>query len=545
METPVEKSKIPFNIDLLKIDDKDFKMIGEVTALQIFDEMNNFHPNGLFSTAIFGNVGTEYRNRMFGYIDLKYKFLHPVIYSAVTKLKSFYGRILDGKELAEWDEKIKSFIPSNTEKAQTGYVFFLSHFDELVFDRTGSIKRDYLITIIDKAKKENTLYMDKLLVLPAGLRDYVVDNYGKPQEDEINSLYRKVMFQCSLLDKNLIKLNPSSFNQAFISVQKLILDVFEYIKSLLEGKHKLILGKWLTRKIFNTTRNVSTANIEKINSFNDPNRLSYNDTMIGLHQYLKTIMPKSIFDIKSKYVSQVFLPNSNYAYLTNVNTYKKEEVYNIKIQKEIEQWTSQEGLEKIVANFSNLNIRHEPIYLNGKHHCLGLMYNDGKYFKFFQDIDELPEGRNKDHVKPITMAELLYISVYELNGKIPAFITRYPVIEFGSIYPSFLKFKTTNDDLQLEELDDDWQQTGRIASSFPKPGKDFFNSAAVHFSHYSRLGLDNDGDTLSVQALLADESVEEITKYLNSKEYYIDSSNRLNFKLGIDTLDGVLAYMTR
>lgn len=540
-----DKSKIPFNLDILRVEEKDLTTIKEVKTSQIQDSLNNFHPDGLFSTVIFGNVGTEYRNRMFGYINLKYEFLHPIVYYSITKIKNFYERIILGKETAEWDDKLKDFVPSNSEKADTGYVFFNKYLDQIQFKRTESVKRDYLIKIIEKAKKENKLYMKYLLVLPAGLRDYTIDKNGKPQDDEINSYYRKILFQTSLIDTNSLRLNPSKYNEVFASIQLILFDLFIYLKGLLEGKHKLILGKWLTRKIFNTTRNVATIYIEKINYIKDTKRLSYNESVIGLHQFLKSCMPKTLYEIKTKYISNIFVENSNYAYLTNAKTLKREEVNSIKIQKDIELWTSQDGLEKVVANFGNLNIRHFPIYLNNNEHCMGLIYKDNKYFKFFSDIDELPEGFDRSKVSLVTLAEFLYMSIYHLDGKIPAFITRYPVIEFGSVYPCFLRLKTTNDDLELEELDDNWQPSGNIANSFPIIGKDFFNTTSVHPTHNARLGLDHDGDTLSVQAILSDEAKEEIANYLNSKEYYINSNGKLNFNIGIQTLDTVLAYMTK
>ena len=538
-------NQMPLNIDILKVKQDNIKTIKAITALQIFDNNNNFHPDGLFSTVIFGQVGSEFRNRMFGYIELKTKFMHPIIYHTVIKLKQFYGKVLSGKVYATWDAKSKSFVQNNNEGCRTGFSFFMEHIHELEFERTGSVKRDFLISLYKKAVKEDLHYIEYLLMLPAGLRDYFVDANGKPQEDEINSFYRKILIQVNLLDKNILKVNSDNYDEVFFSIQKNIYELYEYIKSLLEGKHKLILGKWLTRKIFNSTRNVLTSYVEKVDNYDDPSRMSCNDTMVGLNQFLKSCMPKTIYAIKNKYIRDIFIENSTFCYLTNRKTLKKEEVYSLKIQKDIETWTSMEGIEKVIENFANLNIRHEPILMNNDNHYLGLIYRDNKYFKFLNDIDDLPDNFDKNNVKPVTMAEFLYMCVYSLSGQIPAFITRYPVIEFGSIYPSILKLKTTNTDIKLEELDHNWEPSGNIATSFPVDGYDFFNTISAHSSHWGKMGADADGDTLSCTAILSDEGTAEVFQLLNSKEFYFDSNNKFNFTLGIDTTEGVLAYMTR
>ncbi|EKD89547.1 MAG: putative RNA polymerase beta' subunit [uncultured bacterium] len=536
--------KLPFNIDLIYIKDEDIKTLKEVTNLSIFDNNNNFHSEGLFSSTIFGSSGSEYRNRMFAYIDIKVDILHPLIFYIIINLKAYYEGILNGSVTAIWDNKLKQFIKSNEEGSETGYSFFMQYITELEFEETGSEKRNFMIQTYKKAVKDNKYLLRYLLILPAGIRDYSIDNNGKPQEDEINKLYRKVMFQTSLIDKNLIKVSPTSYDNVRFSIQNLTLEIFEYIKSLLEGKHKLILGKWLTRRIFNTTRNVATSPIEKTNNINDPTRLKYNETYIGLYQFLKNIIPKSLFEVRNNYLKNIFIENEAIAYLVNSKTLNREQVHVTNVQKDYDQWNSAEGIEKIITNFGNLNIRHEPITLNNGKYYLGLIYRDDKCFKFINDINDVPEGFNKDNVYPITITELLYISVYKLSGKIPAFVTRYPITGFGSIYPSYLKLRTTNDSLILTELNDDWTMSENVATSFPIRDLDFFNTVSVHPSHVGRLNLDFDGDTLSVQAVLAEESIEELNRYLNSKEYYLDPEGKFNFKLSMTTLDTVLAYMT-
>jgi DNA-directed RNA polymerase beta' subunit len=191
--------QLPFNISLFTPSAADVKTMHQIRVLDIFDGLSkNFHPKGLFSIDIFGKVGEERRNRLFGYIDLHIEILHPVLYKSITDLKQLYGGILSGREYATWDATTKDFIASDALKGQTGYTFFCKHYPDLVFESRPSAKREFNIRLIDQYRTDS--YLRYMLVMPAGLRDYEVDDNGKPSEDEINVLYRKVISIVSVID---------------------------------------------------------------------------------------------------------------------------------------------------------------------------------------------------------------------------------------------------------------------------------------------------------------------------------------------------------
>lgn len=144
-------SATPVNIALLRVKDTDLSRLGQIKELQIFGQGNNFHPEGLFSTVIFGAVGGEHRTKMFGYIDLRYPVLHPLVYKTICSLKSFYKGILDGTVMAVWDPKTRQFDKSNDASAQTGFTFFLKHVKDIRFEPNQSDKRNENIKFFDKA----------------------------------------------------------------------------------------------------------------------------------------------------------------------------------------------------------------------------------------------------------------------------------------------------------------------------------------------------------------------------------------------------------
>lgn len=538
------QNKLPVNLELLHIQERDLIKLGRITDPQIFDNNNNFHPEGLFSTTIFGAVGSEYRNRVFGYIDLNAVVLHPLVYISICELKSLYKQIMDGTTLAIFDSKTKDFVKSNDPKANTGYSFFLKHIEELKFESGESDKRTNAIKVVMDAIKAKKHLLRYVMVMPAGLRDYIVDPSGKPQEDEINTFYRRLLSLSNIVDSNVAKKTPDVYDNLYVTMQNNLVDLFNYLKSLLEGKNKLVLGKWLSRKVFNSTRNVLSGSVDNTRRLTDKNRLSYNECLIGIHQFARGVVPKSTYEIRNKYIRDVFIENNNMAYLTNVKTLKREEVLNTHIQKEHDMWTSSDGIEKVIASLGNLDMRHNPVTFNKGKHYLGLLYRDSKYFKFLQDIDDLPEGYDKSKVEPVSLAEIVYMSLFHLNGEIPGLITRYPVQGYGGIYPAFIKFTTTFKVEMLEELDNNWQPTGNVATNFPIRGLDFFNTTSVHPSHLGRLGADFDGDTISVTPILADDVKEEIKGLFNKRSYYISDSNDMHFNMNVDVIESVLTYMT-
>jgi hypothetical protein len=476
----------PFNIDLLVLKDSDIKLLRQIKVLDIFDGFsNNFHQDGLFSIDIFGKPGEEKRNRLYAYIDLRVSVFHPVVYKAICELKEMYGEIIAGKTYAIFDTATKDFIKADILTGDTGFHFFTKHFGEIKFETRPSSKREFNIKLIEKYK-ENCL-LEKLVVMPAGLRDYTVDENNKPSEDEINNLYRKLISVSSVIENVNAKNNLEYLDSARYSLQLGVMAIYDYIKNLLEGKSKLILGKWASRKIFNSTRNVITSYIPDSTELFGPRTVSYNQTVVGMYQYLRCILPLAVKQIRDTYLSDVFLGPSSPAVLVNKKTLTKEMV---QLNPEYyDEWMTYEGLEKTMARFGEENLRHEVLEIED--YYLGLMYKGpDKTYRFLQDITELPEGRNKEDVKPITFAELLYISVFQGSSDIPCFFTRYPIAGYGSIYPGYCYLKTTVKSEQRELLNDNWELSGIIANEFPKSDEFFYNSMSPHVGHIARLDAD-------------------------------------------------------
>lgn len=483
-----QKQPFPFNIDLFIPNQLD-SLYPKITSLDTYiSNTKNFHPEGLYSTQYFGIVGTPDRDAKFAYIDVKIPILHPIIYKAFSEMKVFYKDIMSSREFAVWDNSIKDFVKSNPVDGETGYEFFIQHFKDIHIEEKNSTKREQTIRLLDKYR--NNCLVDKVFVIPAGYRDLEVDRNGRESSDEINSLYYKMLAISNTINLAVVKISPEAYNTQRMSLQNTFVEIYEYFYKIISGKKNLMMGKWATRKTFNSTRNVITSVNSVSSDLDSKDNLTVNDTCIGLFQVLKAILPISINKIRNGFISECFTEIGVPALLTNKKTLLSERVdlHN----KEYEKWNTNEGIEKLINLYREESIRHKEITIDN--YYLGLIYKGpDNTFKLIHGINELPEGRSKEDCYPITYTELLYLSIYDVANTYPAIVSRYPITGVGSIYPSMVYLKTTTKVEVRQELGFDWKPAGedKIAKQFPINGSSFYNSMSPASSRLAGLGGDN------------------------------------------------------
>lgn len=533
---------IPFNLTLLDLTPAKLQHLRPVKVLDSFDGTGvNFHPDGLFSTEIFGRVGDDMRNQRFSYIDIRVSIMHPILYRAIGDLKELYLGILAGNEYALFDEQEKDFVRSDAVNGKTGYQFFISNWKKIQFTETKSDKRDHNIRLV-KRFIENAM-VNKVIVLPAGLRDMEVGPDGRPQEDEVNTLYRKLLAIANTVSDASIVHNPEVINNTRFNLQRTFNDIFATFEDMISGRRKLIQNRWTARRVFNGTRNVITAANTGVDYLGAPGGFQFNDTGIGLYQVMKALLPVTKYLVRNGFLSKVFIAADQPVKLIDKKTLKpvmvslKSRVYDA--------WKTDEGIETIITSFAHEDNRHRYLEIEG--HYLGLIYKgpDGT-FKLLQDATELPEGRDVKDVTPLTFAELLYCSLYREANKYPLYVTRYPVTGVGSIYPSKIFLYTTIKAEQRRELGENWDPMDdtHIAYQFPVRESAFVNSLIPHSAKLVGLGADFDGDTCSANATYTDESLQEVDHFLQTAKAYLNTSGQFQASVNTDTVELVLHNLT-
>lgn len=546
----------PLNQDLLTIDllipDKNlFAKNGmlEVTSLAILETNSDvFAKNGLFSQDIFGQVGSKERMERMGYIDFVLPVFHPLVFANIIKLGDKYDRIMKGELNARFDEDEHDFVPDS--EGDTGFDFFLKHCDKIIYSKTESLKRDNRIKLVEKYGKTNTM-ITQMLVMPAGLREYTVDDKGQPNEDEINSLYRVLIGLGNRM--RTVNINPTTIvllDKVRYKIQRATLDIYKYIESLIDGKKKFIQNKFASRAIQYATRNVITSIPSKITDLDDDfGKIDFNTTIVGLFQYLKALGPIVFNKLVSRFLMNIVGDDNTSIYLINKNTYENELVELSSKSKMT--WSTADGVNNTINKFIQGEAFNEDIIIDD--HYMYLVYEDGEdiYIGNKEYLRSVIESKDPEalkdinkHLRPIKYSELFYLAISDVIDKYYALVVRYPITGHGSIYISKVYVKTTNDSKHShvhlangEVLD---------VTEYPifKDDNGYFRSLSVHYTHLGTLGADHDGDALSFTLLFTDEAIEEAKRILDSKDFYLNSLGVGYFSPKNHVLDTVLKHIT-
>lgn len=442
---------LPFNVELLKLADKDLQNLRPVTSLDYFENANgNLHPDGLFSTEIFGRIGDEVRDRKFSYIDLGTTILHPAVWKILVQLKSLYQGIASRALYATWDEKQKDFVAANELTGETGYAFFMKHWKKIDYHRTKSTLRDARIKVLDKYK--DIAEINRVLVLPAGLRDIEQGDDGRPVVGEVNTYYRKLIaVSRTIVDTH--SSDPSILDLPRFVLQQTYNEVYDYFTNLLSGKKGFVQRRWGARRIASGTRNVISSMNASSALLGGRRAPKFDDTIVGLFEGLVSILPVAVFQLKNKYVGPIFSYGNGQAKLVDPKTLKGV-VTDVSVT-EFDRWTTNEGVERVINGYRDLDRRKKPVKVDNFY--LALIYRGpDKTFRIFSGIEELPKGFDRKYVHPIDYTELLYLSGYEVWNTFYGFVTRYPITGTGSIFPSSMYIKTTTQGEERRELGEDW-----------------------------------------------------------------------------------------
>lgn len=532
------------DFSILELTPNVLQSLKPVKVLDIYDGgSSNFHEDGLFSVSIFGRVGDEARDLRFSYINVHLDILHPLIFRNIIKLKRFYSDIIKGNAYAIFDNKLNDFVPSDAIDGETGYNFFLSMWDRIVFARNDSKQRNARIDFIEKYK--SVAKTKHVLVLPAGLRDLEVDPDGRNVEGEINEFYRRIISISNTLSTTG-DLNNRITDSARLGLQNAFNSIYSYIIGLFRGKGGFILRKWARRKIFNSTRTVLTAMIPSVNKLSVLDYPGWNNTVMGIAQLMKGLLPVAVHKLMHcELVSESFPAADSNAYLLNPKTLKREMVSVT--NKTSDLWTTQKGFETLFQNFMDHDVRSSEVTVEGNY--LGLIYRGpDKTFKILYDIDDCDNypWMDKKYVHPITWVELIYLMGYKEWNTYPMVSTRYPIAGSGSIFPSYVYVKTTVLSEKRYEVDNEGIVIkDNCAICYPiLDNPTYVDSEAVNPSRLGGMGADFDGDTVSGIILYSDDSIAEVKKYLNSAAAYINPNQGLMNSPYEDPINRVIYNMT-
>ncbi len=387
--------------------------VKEVTSPMIYEpSTQSFHPQGLYSESIFGQIGTNERMATLAYIDLHCTVLAPLIYLNIINVCSWYKDLIEGRVWAIWNKKDHEFQPVKKEEdnARTGFSFFLEHVQDCEYEKNNSKTRTQKIDTIYKAFGDGSAWVRKCLVCPAGWRDVKVDIGGKMEVDEVNKLYNSIMIASKEI-RDVITTPEIAvfFDTAKVHLQLKLVEIFQYWKNFFEGKTGFGQARYAKRHLALGTRNVIISSPMIAKNPTDPAFIKHNETYVPLFQALKMFEPKVIYQLNTKFYSPIFTMGSVNVQVIDPKT--KETTY-----KEIDTSTVTLALgndykHELINNFEDDSTRHTPISIQdskGDTYWLWLVYDlDTEIYigRSIQDIQTQVQEVQKNNATKETSQE--------------------------------------------------------------------------------------------------------------------------------------------
>ena len=270
------------------------KKIKEVKSAKIEGRGGKLDSEGLFSEEIFGRVGSPIRKLTFGYIDLHVKIIHPQCWDMIVGLNPMMNKMLTGKKKyiinpdGDIEESTDSFIGMSGIKA------LIDNWDKLNLNLVGKKHPEYVKFLKNNKEK---IFIDKILVIPAGIRDVQLNVGGTNKKiitsSEVNTLYEELLQQTKTVDSNLLDfLDDETVKNIVGAIQRKVIEINKWIEERLKGKNGILRGGLLSKTVDYSGR------------FNIVNDMSVKQGYIGVpwQAVLKLYEPFTIYHIiKNKY----------------------------------------------------------------------------------------------------------------------------------------------------------------------------------------------------------------------------------------------------
>lgn len=542
----MKQAEVAIRARLLSSDRSRLRGIKPVTVTDIYDgATSNFHPEGLFSTTLFGRQGDLERFTRMSYIDLKIPVFNPLVFKGLEKIKGLYVDIMSGRKFAKWDNKLKDFVRASELDGETGYAFFMSKFEEIKIRSTGSDVRDLRSSLIKVGKDQGHMMRDTMPVSAAGTRDVVISSDGRTSKDEVNDYYMRLIAISNTISTGITPSNYAIYDRARWDLQKAVVAIYDYLANLTYGKGKQIQGKLTRRSVVNSTRNVITSMPTHSPHMDDARTPNPQDTLIGCYQLAKSMLPVTTHLVSRGIAAQVLDIDGIDAFGFNVKTGKPEQWEASRTARA--EWLTEDGVNKALNRFATVDSRDQPVMIDGRH--FAYIWQSDSTFKVFTARDVLnglvPEEKLKAS-RPITYIEFYYHLLYKRARTAYGILTRYPVTGDGSTYITKAYLKSTDRSKSYKELGDDWTTVIDTAPEWPIVDDDitYYDALAPFPTNLARLGADFDGDMTTWTTIYGVKAMAEAERLLTTMDGFLTPRGDLRYGGSTDLTEWLYRAMT-
>ena len=439
-----------FFIDILNIDDYVSKnQLKEVTSSTLFNRNSSEpHVDGLLSYKIFGLPGEPARKLLYGYVNLNDKFVHPHVYKLLTTLKREIFRdiingvgsfIVDNGELkrviaTDGDMKIKTGA-----KVGTGTNFLYEIWDKLDFSvtpdtaqQTKEVKQTLGIL------KKDEVFVTKWLVIPAFYRDV---DLNTNKRNEYNTFYIRLLELASLIKASTTMFSLFSTTDAHKRIQQTLNDIYSLFVLNTVGGSK----GFIQNNVIGKTTEYSARLVLSGADFNATNpaeaETSFTHSALPLSVTIKIFLPFVAYSLRQWFRN--YFSGSDFVYYYD----KDKTLQRIEVDPTFDDILSIKKLQKRVNLYEeSKSHRLEPVTvrgLDGKEYPLMYFYGGELITANHLTRAGFLAEQTPKVLRPMNWTELFYIAAYEITKDKFIYITRYPIEDYNSIYPSMFNIIPT------------------------------------------------------------------------------------------------------
>jgi len=245
------------------------KKLDPVVSTEFFTRTGEFHTEGLFSEDIFGPVGSLERAQQFSYVNLYATVVHPQALRIMIRLDRKIEKFLSTEENFKLNAEGRLEI---AEDGVTGINEFVKIFPKIKF-KGETAARDKFILLLGSAAKQNSLFVDKLPVIPPDHRPIYQDEDGFWIYDQLNNLYLTIMRRASQLQS--AGTEGALYDLLNHGLQMAVIDHDKYIMAKVEKKRGLVREQLMGKRVDFSGRAVITPGPDlKVNEIGIPLRLA-------------------------------------------------------------------------------------------------------------------------------------------------------------------------------------------------------------------------------------------------------------------------------
>lgn len=512
-------------LELKLLDPEDFVKkndVQEVTNHITFIRDGIPTPDGLLSNEIFGITKDE-RAGLYGYIDLKSWFMHPLCYKVWGSMDKNIKNIVHSIDTYSIDTNGNLI---QDPKGGTGIDWLMKNIESIKIRSTESRKRDIKINFLEQNK--DRLFMRKLIVIPPFYRD-VANNGGKVELGSINKYYQSIIRTAISIKDRQDMFGGDAGDADKGRMQEMLVAIYKALSGTSTdaddgvglGKDGIIDTAGKSKTTDNGTRLVLSAPELKAETV-DQLMVNMQYSALPLASAIVNFKPLIIFNIKRFF-------DNEFGGSTNMQSIGKDgKVRYVKVvepQMQFSDTIIEKQMKKFVHGFSN---RFEPVMVNvegpnNKPIQMSMVFKGRSVSA--KDYAAGNTGGNSSLIdRPLTWCDILYMAAVEaVNGK-HILITRYPIDSIYNQFPTKINISTIKD---MEPVYVD----GKYYEHYPRiraedvgsnTSNRFIDTLNICNLYLKGINGDYDGDTAGIKGCWLVETNEELDMFTISKIHYIN-----------------------